>query len=209
MNRGKFITFEGCEGVGKSYQIRILKEYLNSTNQEAIFIREPGGNIVSEKIRELILDPANKDLNGMCEAMLYSSARAQLIGQVIAPALDSGKLVICDRFIDSTIAYQGYARGLGVDKIRTMNELVCGDYMPDLTIFLDLPPSESFKRKGGRDTSDRMELESIDFHNKVYEGYLEASRMYKERIVRVSPRGAKQDTSAAILKNLQSRGLVK
>ncbi len=209
MNKGKFITFEGCEGVGKSCQTRLLKEYLNSTNQEAIFIREPGGNAVSEKIRKLILDPNNNDITDLCEAMLYSAARAQLIGQVIAPALDSGKLVICDRFIDSTIAYQGFARGLGVDKIKTMNELVCGEYMPDLTIFLDLPPSESFKRKGGCDTSDRMELESIDFHNKVYEGYLEASRMYPNRIVRISPRGTKQDTNASIVKNLQSRGLIK
>ncbi len=208
MIKGKFITFEGCEGVGKSTQIRMLKEYLKTTNQEAIFIREPGGNSISEKIRELILDPANSSMTSMCEAMLYSSARSQLIEQVIAPALDNGTTVICDRFIDSTIAYQGYARGLGVQKIKLMNELVCGDYMPDLTIFLDLPPSDSFKRKGGHDKSDRMELESIEFHNDVYSGYIEATKLYPTRIVRISPRGSKSDTASAIIKTLQARGLI-
>lgn len=209
MIRGKFITFEGCEGVGKSTQVRLLKEYLEASNQEALFIREPGGNTISEKIRDIILDPANSEMTSLCEAMLYSSARSQLIEQVIAPALESGTLLVCDRFIDSTIAYQGVARGLGIDKIKTLNELVCGDYMPDLTIFLDLPPSEAFKRKGGCDKSDRMELESIDFHDSVYSGYLEACKLYPNRIVRISPRGSKFDTNCAIIRTLQARGIIK
>ena len=144
----------------------------------------------------------------LCEAMLYSAARAQLMGQVIIPALDSGKLIICDRFIDSTMAYQGFARDLGVKTISSLNETVCGDYMPDVTIFLDLPPDEAFKRKGGRDNNDRMELQSLDFHKKVYEGYKKAADMYPDRIILISPRGNKFETNTAIIRNLQARGII-
>lgn len=209
MSRGKFITFEGCEGVGKSTQINMLKSYLKKTEQKALFLREPGGNVLSEKIRKIILDPANNEMTPLCEAMLYSSARAQLMGQVIIPALEAGELVICDRFIDSTFAYQGFARDLGTDIIAEMNKIVCGDYMPDVTIFLDLPPDEAFKRKGGRDEGDRMELQSLDFHKKVYQGYKKAISMFPNRIISISPRGSKFDTQTAIIRNLQARGIIK
>lgn len=209
MARGKFITFEGCEGVGKSTQVNMLKDYLKKTEQKAMFLREPGGNLLSEKIRKIILDPQNSEMTSLCEAMLYSSARAQLMGQVIIPAIDEGELVICDRFIDSTMAYQGFARNLGVKTITTLNEIVCGDYMPDITIFLDLPPEEAFKRKGGRDEGDRMELQSLDFHKKVYEGYKKAADMYPNRIICISPRGNKFETHTAIIRNLQARGIIK
>lgn len=208
MHKGKFITFEGCEGVGKSTQVNMLKDYLKKTGQQAMFLREPGGNTLSEKIRKIILDPDNSEMTPLCEAMLYSAARAQLMGQVIIPALDSGKLIICDRFIDSTMAYQGFARDLGVKTISSLNETVCGDYMPDVTIFLDLPPVEAFKRKGGRDNNDRMELQSLDFHKKVYEGYKKAADMYPDRIILISPRGNKFETNTAIIRNLQARGII-
>ncbi len=208
MHKGKFITFEGCEGVGKSTQVNMLKDYLKKTGQQAMFLREPGGNTLSEKIRKIILDPDNSEMTPLCEAMLYSAARAQLMGQVIIPALDSGKLIICDRFIDSTMAYQGFARDLGVKTISSLNETVCGDYMPDVTIFLDLPPDEAFKRKGGRDNNDRMELQSLDFHKKVYEGYKKAADMYPDRIILISPRGNKFETNTAIIRNLQARGII-
>ncbi len=208
MHKGKFITFEGCEGVGKSTQVNMLKDYLKNTGQQAMFLREPGGNTLSEKIRKIILDPDNSEMTPLCEAMLYSAARAQLMGQVIIPALDSGKLIICDRFIDSTMAYQGFARDLGVKTISSLNETVCGDYMPDVTIFLDLPPDEAFKRKGGRDNNDRMELQSLDFHKKVYEGYKKAADMYPDRIILISPRGNKFETNTAIIRNLQARGII-
>lgn len=209
MARGKFITFEGCEGVGKSTQINMLKAYLNKTGQKALFLREPGGNALSEKIRHIILDPSNNEMTPLCEAMLYSSARAQLMGQVIIPALEAGELVICDRFIDSTFAYQGFARDLGVDTIAELNKIVCGEYMPDVTIFLDLPPDEAFKRKGGRDEGDRMELQSLEFHKKVYQGYKKAISMFPNRIISISPRGSKFDTQTAIIRNLQARGIIK
>jgi len=208
MHKGKFITFEGCEGVGKSTQVNMLKDYLKKTGQQAMFLREPGGNTLSEKIRKIILDPDNSEMTTLCEAMLYSAARAQLMGQVIIPALDSGKLIICDRFIDSTMAYQGFARDLGVKTISSLNETVCGDYMPDVTIFLDLPPDEAFKRKGGRDNNDRMELQSLDFHKKVYEGYKKAADMYPDRIILISPRGNKFETNTAIIRNLQAMGII-
>ena len=209
MARGKFITFEGCEGVGKSTQVNMLKDYLKKTNQKAMFLREPGGNLMSKKIRKIILDPSNSEMTPLCEAMLYSSARAQLMGQVIIPALENEQLVVCDRFIDSTMAYQGFARDLGVKTITALNETVCGNYMPDITIFLDLPPDEAFKRKGGRDEGDRMELQSLDFHKKVYEGYKKAVDMYPDRIISISPRGNKYDTHNAIIRNLQVRGIIK
>lgn len=183
--KGKFITFEGGEGVGKSTQLEMIKSYLASKGVDAVFLREPGGNAISEKIRDIILDVANKDMRGMCEAMLYSAARAQLIEEVIKPALEQGKTIVCDRFIDSTLAYQGVARGLGIDKIDMLNKLACGDVLPDLTIFLDLPPKEAFARKGGADKNDRLEQEGLDFHTKVYEGYKKACEMYPDRIVAI------------------------
>lgn len=209
MAKGKFITFEGCEGAGKSTQVNMLKNYLKKTEQHAMFLREPGGNLLSEKIRKIILDPENSEMTPLCEAMLYSSARAQLMEQVIIPAIESGELVVCDRFIDSTMAYQGFARNLGVKTITALNELVCGDYMPNITIFLDLPPEDAFKRKGGRDEGDRMELQSLDFHRKVYEGYKKAIDMYPDRIISISPRGNKFETHTAIIRNLQARGIIK
>lgn len=209
MERGKFITFEGCEGVGKSTQIKLLKNYLDKTAQEYISLREPGGNHISEAIREIILNVENKDMSDKCEAFLYSSARAQLMDTVIIPALNEGKLVLCDRFIDSTIAYQGYARGLGIDYVRALNELVCGDYMPNITIFLDYSPNDAFKRKGGADSNDRIEQESNRFHEMVYEGYKIVAEMYKDRIVSISPTGSKYDTNSGIIHILKARGIIR
>ncbi len=121
--KGKFVTFEGGEGVGKTTQLRLVRQYLEEKGVDAIFLREPGGNDISEKIRNIILDISNSAMTGMCEAMLYSAARAQLTEEVIKPALQQGKLVVCDRFIDSTFAYQGIARGLGADKVDALNRM--------------------------------------------------------------------------------------
>lgn len=207
--RGRLITFEGCEGVGKSTQVRLLKEYLEKTGQEAIFLREPGGTRISEKIREIILSVDNMEMTDECEVLLYNASRAQLINEVIIPALDSGKLVICDRFIDSTLAYQGYARGLGVDYIAALNEIVCKKCKADVTIFLDLNPKDAFKRKGGADKNDRLEQQNIDFHMRVYEGYKVAAKMYPDRIVSVEPLGNKYDTNNKIIKVLRDKGVIK
>ena len=207
--RGKLITFEGCEGVGKSTQVRLLKDYLKRSGQEAIFLREPGGTNISEKIREIILSVDNMEMSDECEVLLYNASRAQLINEVIKPALDAGKLVICDRFIDSTLAYQGYARGLGVDYIASLNDFVCKDCMPDCTIYLELHPRDAFRRKGGADKDDRLEQQTFDFHVRVFEGYKVAKEMYKDRIVSIKPTGTKSETHSAILKVLRDRGIIK
>ena len=206
--KGKFITFEGGEGVGKTTQLKLIRDYLDRKGVSAVFLREPGGNDISEKIRAIILDRANANMCGMCEAMLYSSARAQLCEEVIRPALKSGKLVVCDRFIDSTFAYQGVARGLGADKIDVLNTLACGDIVPDLTIFLDLPPKLAFDRKGGADVDDRLEQEGMDFHIKVYEGYKLAVERNSQRIVEIDCSGSADATHAKIVSALVQRGIL-
>lgn len=200
--KGSFITFEGCEGVGKTTQVERLRRYLKESGQQALFLREPGGTVISEKIREMLLSKENDKMNGKCEALLYSAARAQLLGEVVAPALESGMTVVCDRFTDSTFAYQGAARGLGTDFIDSLNRLTCGDIVPDLTVFLDMPPRKAFERKGGADKNDRLESQSIEFHEKVYAGYKEVALRYPQRFVSVDAskdaEGVWQDVIALI-----------
>lgn len=169
--------------MGKTTQVEKLRRYLEETGQRALFLREPGGTVISEKIREMLLSKENDRMNGKCEALLYSAARAQLLGEVVVPALEEGVTVICDRFTDSTFAYQGAARGLGIDFIDELNRLTCGDVTPDLTVFLDMPPKKAFARKGGADKNDRLESQSIEFHEKVYAGYKEVAARYPERFV--------------------------
>ena len=166
-----FVTFEGCEGVGKSTQLNMLKEYLSATGQEAVYVREPGSTRISEKIRSVILDPANTEMTAETEALLYAAARAQLVSEVILPALSAGKTVICDRYVDSSAAYQGYARGLGlgIDFVRRINSYALANAMPDVTVFIDLRPSDAFRSVR---REDRLEREKAEFHDKVYEGYL-------------------------------------
>ena len=207
--KGKFITFEGCEGVGKSTQVRFLKEYLLNTNQDCIFLREPGGTDISEDIRKIILDTKNKNMTNECETLLYCAARAQLIKEVILPALEEGKTVICDRFIDSTFAYQGIARGLGAEYVEQLNKLACNGVEPDLTIFLDLNPKDAFERKGGADKNDRLEQEAFDFHQKVYEGYKLAAKRHPNRIVAIDASSDKFTTQAKIKAYLREGGYIK
>lgn len=206
--KGKLITFEGCEGVGKSTQVRLLKEYLQRTNQNALFLREPGGTKISEQIREIILSTNNSEMSDTCEVMLYSAARAQLIDQVILPELNKGRDVICDRYIDSTTAYQGFARGLGVDFVSKLNRLIYKNCYPDATVFLDLDPSLAFKRKGGADGGDRLEMEEMGFHKKVYEGYKRAVAAEPDRFIVIKPTGTKFETNAAIIEQLKIRGII-
>lgn len=193
--------------MGKSTQVEMLKKYLSEKGGDFLFLREPGGNAVSEKIRELILTKDYGEICGRCEAMLYCAARAQLIDTVITPALNEGKLVVCDRFTDSTFAYQGVARGLGADYIAKLNELTCGEVTPDVTIFLDMSPEEAFARKGGADASDRLESAGMDFHRKVYQGYLESARLYPDRIIAVDARPAAEEVFTAVLSALKGAGV--
>lgn len=201
-----FVTFEGCEGVGKTTQLIKLKEYLEETGQKAIFVREPGSTSISEKIRQVILDPANTEMSPVTEALLYAAARAQHVKEVIKPALERGDLIICDRYIDSSIAYQGYARGIGDKIVKQINDPAMDGCIPDLTIFLDLPPKDSFRTE---QIEDRMELESRDFHNKVYEGYCNEIATSNGRIVPIKPVNGIEKTFEMILQVMRERGIIK
>lgn len=185
MNKGIFITMEGPDGSGKSTQIELLKGYLESKGYEIIITREPGGTAISEAIRGVILNKDYTEMGHMTEALLYASARAQLVSEVIKPALEAGKAVISDRFIDSSAVYQGMARGLGVENVYKINEYAIQGIMPDLTILLDLPAMVGISRKKDQKELDRMELESLDFHEKVAAGYRELAKLAPERIYTV------------------------
>ena len=180
--RGKFITIEGTDGSGKSTQIELLMDYLKKKGADVIFTREPGGTQISEKIREIILDVDNSEMTGITEALLYAAARSQHVEEKIIPALEAGKIIVCDRFVDSSIAYQGAARGLGAEKIMGINEAALHGIIPDMTLFFDLSPEKGILRKKNERALDRLEKEKMDFHEKVYEGYKNLCKKYPERI---------------------------
>ncbi|MBQ1384688.1 MAG: dTMP kinase [Firmicutes bacterium] len=184
MKRGIFISFEGPDGSGKSTQIRLLTEYCREKGLEAVTVREPGGTAISEKIREIILDKKNSEMSPVAEALLYAASRAQLVEQIIRPALEEGKMVLSDRFMDSSIAYQGYGRGLG-DGVRIINEFAVRDLQPDLTFFLDLDPVKGKQRVLKEGEPDRLESEAMTVHRAVYEGYKKLSLIYPQRFVTV------------------------
>ena len=177
--RGKFLVFEGCEGSGKSTQLRMLSEYLDKIGVNFIMTREPGGNPISEEIRKIILNGKNTAMCDECEALLYAAARIQHLKEIIEPALAAGKLVVCDRYVYSSLAYQGYARGLG-DYVKEINAYALTNYPPDMTFFLDISPEDAFKRKHGADENDRMEQLGLEFHKKVYAGYKELEKEYAD-----------------------------
>ena len=203
-----FITFEGCEGVGKSRQIRLLEEYLQKHGKKYYLTREPGGTPVSEQIRSVILDGKNVSMADECEALLYAAARVQLLKEIIKPRLDANELVLCDRYIDSSLAYQGYARGLGVDFVEKINDYAIKNFMPNYTIFLSLPPEQAFLRKGGVDKNDRVEQSGMEFHNKVYQGYLDLAKKYSSRFIVIDASGTREQTHAKIIDALKVRGVI-
>lgn len=206
--KGKFITFEGCEGVGKSRQIQLLEDYLKKNKIDYYLTREPGGTTVSEQIRAVILDGKNVSMTDECEALLYAAARVQLLKEVVKPRLDRGELVFCDRFIDSSFAYQGYARRLGVEFVEKVNDYAVKNFMPDYTVFLKLSPELAFKRKGGVDKTDRLELSGMDFHQRVYDGYVELSKKYADRFIVIDASGSKEQTHFKIVSALKEKGII-
>lgn len=208
LEKGRFITFEGSDGCGKSTQMRMLKEYLESRGIDVLTTREPGGTDVSEKLRQLILDKRTV-MTPVTEALAYACARAQHVAEVIMPAVDSGSFVLCDRYVDSSYAYQGFARGLGFDFINELFLLSTNGYYPDLTFFLDVTPDRAFDRKGGKADSDRMEQQGNDFFNSVYEGYIFAINKFSTRIERIDARGSKQDTHGLILDILYKKQFIR
>lgn len=184
MNCNLFITFEGPEGAGKTTVIQKIAERLAEENMDVLATREPGGIEIAEKIRSIILDPEHTAMDERTEALLYAAARSQHYFEKVRPALDAGKMVICDRFIDSSLAYQGYARGIGVDEVLSINEFAIGKKLPDMTILFDLAPEVGLARihAHGEREVNRLDVESLAFHKKVREGYLQLVERYPKRI---------------------------
>lgn len=169
--KGLFIVMEGPDGSGKTTQINLLKEYLEEAGYECLITREPGGTVIGEEVRQLILNPEHKEMSPVTEMLLYAASRAQLVHEVIGPALEEGKIVISDRFVDSSIVYQGIARNLGISTVSAVNAPGIGIYRPDGIFFIDLSEAEGLRRKKEQKNLDRMEQEGIDFHHMVSEGY--------------------------------------
>jgi len=187
MKQGLFVSFEGPEGAGKTTIIDMLVEDLKQGGFQAISTREPGGIEIAEQIREVILNKNNTAMDARTEALLYAAARRQHLVEKVKPALAAGSVLLCDRFIDSSLAYQGFARGLGIDEVLSINQFAIEDMMPRVTFYFDLDPKiglERIHKNDGREVN-RLDLEKIEFHQKVREGYLILADRYPERIVKI------------------------
>jgi dTMP kinase len=187
MNSGIFITMEGPEGAGKTTILKLLGDALQKEGYSVVLTREPGGIPISEQIREVILNKENTAMDSRTEALLYAAARRQHLVEKIIPALDRGMIVLCDRFIDSSLAYQGHARGLDMEEIYNINQFAIGDFMPDVTFYFDIDPAEGLKRISANDHREvnRLDLEALHFHEKVREGYQLVMERWKDRFVRI------------------------
>ena len=188
MKKGLFVVVEGGEGSGKSTIIEKIYIWLRESGHECILTREPGGIKISEKIRAVILDKENTEMDGRTEALLYAAARRQHLVEKVIPAINSGKIVLCDRFVDSSLAYQGYARGLGIDEVFEINKFAINDCMPNVSILFDIDPEiglERIRKNSSREVN-RLDLEKIDFHNKVREGYTKIYENNKDRMIKIN-----------------------
>lgn len=197
-----FITFEGIDGSGKSTQMDLAVKYLESKGLECIKTRDPGGTDLGCKIREILLN-YDGDVAPLCELFLYLADRAQHVKQKIMPALEHGKVVLCDRYVDSTMAYQGYARGLGVEQILELNNIVAKSLMPKLTFIFDISTELSMQRVGGE--KDRLESESESFHQKVRDGYLDLAKKFPERIVVIDASRSIEEINKDVIQVLESK----
>jgi dTMP kinase len=205
--RGLFLTLEGPEGSGKTTQGRLLTEDLRAGGHEVLSVREPGGTAIGERIRSLLLDPAYGEMDPRTEMLLFAASRAQLVSEVIAPALARGVVVVSDRFVDASLAYQGVGRGLGVEVVRAVNAAATGGLSPDLTLLLDIDPADGLRRArrttgrpaaGAWSGGDRMEREALAFHERVREGFLSLARNEPHRIRVIDARGSVADVHHAI-----------
>ena len=182
--KGLFITFEGIDGSGKTTQIKLLSDYLLKKGLDVVIAREPGGTSIGDMIRDILLNPSNRDMSVRAETLLFQASRAEIVEKVIEPALNQGRIVICDRFFDSTIAYQGIARGLGIEPMLDMSLWTTRGLVPDLTFLLSVDIEACEKRMKARmKTPDRIEYEETCFKEKIQKGYIELARVFKERVV--------------------------
>ncbi len=197
MKKGLFITLEGADGCGKTTQLNLLKEYLTSKGYEIVVTREPGGKGLGEKLREILLN-YDGEVSDRCEAFLYLADRAQNIDTIIKPAINSGKIVLCDRHTDSSVAYQGYGREQNIDNINMLNELAVNGVHPDLTIVFDIDTETSMARVGAE--KDRLESAGIEFHKRVRNGYLEIAKKNPQRIKVVDASQTIEDVQRDVIK---------
>jgi len=200
--KGKFITFEGPDGSGKGTIIKYVKRFLEKNGIDYVLTREPGGIEISEEIREIILNKKHLSMDERTEALLYAAARRQHLVEIVVPALKKGKIVICDRFVDSSLAYQGYARGIGIDEVLKINRFAIDELMPDLTIFLDVRPEVGLERinKSKVRKKDRLDLESLGFHKRVHEGYQRVLERYPNRIKSINAEESIKSVSEATIR---------
>lgn len=213
MDKGRFITFEGGEGCGKSTQVKRLAAALEAKGVKVLLTREPGGTRLAEMIRTLLKDETEDPPVDRAELLLFLAARAQLVRNVIRPALEAGTWVLSDRFSDSTIAYQGYGRGLSVDFVKAANDFACEGLTPDLTFLLDVEPSVAVQRMRGREaatntSADRIERAGDDFHARLRRGFLELAAANPSRIVAIDASGTPDEVARAVLSACAGRGLV-
>lgn len=200
--RGLFITLEGGDGAGKSTQIRNIKSFFEMKGLVVVHTREPGGTQISEKLREILLDSHNTEMDAVTETLIYAASRAQHVRELVKPALDEGSVVICDRFLDSSIAYQAYGRGLG-DMVKIVNSYATDGLTPDITFWMDIDPDAGKERVSKMGDFDRLEMEARDFHYRVYEGYKAIAQSEPDRIKRIDASRSVEEISAEIIKYLE------
>ena len=206
-SRGLFITVEGIDGCGKSTQARLIAAALEAAGHDVLRLREPGGVKISEQIRAILLDPANAEMGDVCELLLYEAARAQLVHQVIRPALAAGKTVVCDRFYDSTTAYQAFADGLDRNMVFQANELAVDGCRPDLTLVFDLPVEDALRRRSGREAEDRLELKGMEFQERVAAGFRAVAADEPDRAKLIDAGGSIAEVFSGVAAELRSAGL--
>lgn len=206
-SRGLFITVEGIDGCGKSTQARLIAAALEAAGHDVLRLREPGGVKISEQIRAILLDPANAEMGDVCELLLYEAARAQLVHQVIRPALAAGKTVVCDRFYDSTTAYQAFADGLDRNMVSQANELAVDGCRPDLTLVFDLPVEDALRRRSGREAEDRLELKGLEFQERVAAGFRAVAADEPDRVKLIDAGGPIAEVFSGVAAELRSTGL--
>lgn len=207
MAKGHFITVEGIDGVGKSTQAALIEAVLDSAGYDVLRLREPGGVKISEQIRAILLDPANAEMGDACELLLYEAARAQLVHQVIRPALAAGKTVVCDRFYDSTTAYQAFADGLDRNMVSQANELAVDGCRPDLTLVFDLPVEDALRRRSGREAEDRLELKGLEFQERVAAGFRAVAADEPDRVKLIDAGESIAEVFSGVAAELRSAGL--
>ncbi len=196
---GKFIVFEGPDGSGKTTILKNVNEILISKGYKTNLLREPGGTFISEKIRDIIIDNENINMDAKTEALLFAASRAQLVSEKIKPLIDAGEIILCDRFVLSSLTYQGVGRGLGIDEIKAINDFATGGLKADLTVFFNIDYKDALIRKRANFTADRLENEEFDFHKKIFDAYLDMAKLYQDEICEIDASKSIDEVSKSAL----------